>query len=938
MGRAGRSRLAVLAAVVAALGLAALLFLGNAGLGRFGSGGSGPASAPAAGAPDAPGGGSSAEASGAPRGATLAATAAADPPPTRRRILGRVVDREGKPVARARVAAGDAIAENGPRVSDTDDALPATGPDGRFDIPAPAPAVSFRVLAVADSRGYAFARGVRLDDPADLVLIEGATLVGRVVGPRGEPIAGARATIVGTVAGAAIESGAVSDRDGRFEARGLPREIDVRVDAPERFSVARRVQFEGVAAREETFVLGRGATLRGLVTDAKAKTPVVGATVYAVVCPESDEEALRPGRQRLAAGTTDEKGRVVLERLPTALATENECLSIVVEAARYAPEVTRCEMPSEGGVRALTVVLEKRSCMLDVLVEDEGGVPVAGAFVVAGDSRNARGWGQALETAESRGGVKVVDVGRTGADGRLRMGPFAPPGLSIVASHGGRRAEGSARFTDGPPAVTVRFKETRAPLRTIEGDVVSVDWTPIPGASVQVWAEGMECPVLTRSDDSGRFSLIARIGSDSDATLNAWHPGFVTGRVRLTDLASGARVRIVLAAGVTVSGRVLGADGRPWPSARLAWQPTSAPDEVVGWGELVADSEGRFRIEDAPSQVTLVAGLDCAEPVVLRDVPGDRPIEVRLAESWKAPEPEAQEPPPPPTARDLVVSVLRPEGNAPVTSRVTAWILPPGASRWTEGKVTGYGHARFEKVPFGAYRLWVSGTGFPTLDTTVEVPFGAEPLAVPLTVSRGATVVVLVDADEPVDARDVIMALGPKGGTTADWGGFDDSRRERDRVEFHGVAPGAYWLEASVLGRPEWIVAAPSEVVVRDDREVRTSIRLVRGGEVRFVFVETGVPGGKKDGRSWWTWPARVAILTDASGREWWFRATVDGKALWEEDAPRDRRLEREAATDHLPPGEYRAHVDGLDPSTDRAFTVRAGETTRVVLEVPPTR
>jgi hypothetical protein len=108
---------------------------------------------------------------------TALATAQDDQAPVRGRVLGRVLDEDGQPLAGIRVEA-----EGGAPVE--------TGSDGSFALPAGRVSGALRVAL--SGRGRASAEVLAGPEPQDHVLPRGGLVVGRVLDEDGEPVAGAR--------------------------------------------------------------------------------------------------------------------------------------------------------------------------------------------------------------------------------------------------------------------------------------------------------------------------------------------------------------------------------------------------------------------------------------------------------------------------------------------------------------------------------------------------------------------------------------------------------------------------------------------------------------------------------------------------------------------------------------------------------------------------
>ena len=157
------------------------------------------------------------------------------------------------------------------------------------------------------------------------------------------------------------------------------------------------------------------------------------------------------------------------------------------------------------------------------------------------------------------------------------------------------------------------------PAATLEGLVVDVASTPVPGAAITLVATVGQVSVerATKSDDEGRWrlpDLPVRCGSVWLAASAAGFAPYLSNDLGgTTDEFGGAleestRFTIVMRRGATVSGRVLDAvTGAPIPDARVrvtrsGWINRSAATSVLPGGgpETVCDAAGAFRLAQVP--------------------------------------------------------------------------------------------------------------------------------------------------------------------------------------------------------------------------------------------------------------------------------------------------------------------------------------------------
>jgi hypothetical protein len=295
-------------------------------------------------------------------------------------ISGRVTTFEGEPVAGARVVAEDASAMFS--LVDPDHEGVLTASDGRYEIPAVS-AGNVRVVARHERHPTGSSELIATDGRrpitgVDIRLAPAASVAGRVLDTRGQPVAWA-AVRVAPAYDAAMRSGAVrgatADDDGRFEVVGLEREPAHILATSERMassilslSLDERHRIEGVE-----LVLDAPARIAGRVVDGDGEpVPEVHVIAYPDVLEDGvDGIALRGGGQ----ATTDGGGRFEL----TGLAE-----------GRYRLQAQRTsgwQMRGQPGAQARTgdedveLRLEREGGIKGRVALDEGGYP--GAFSVA---------------------------------------------------------------------------------------------------------------------------------------------------------------------------------------------------------------------------------------------------------------------------------------------------------------------------------------------------------------------------------------------------------------------------------------------------------------------------------------------------------------------------------------------------------------------------
>jgi protocatechuate 3,4-dioxygenase beta subunit len=500
-------------------------------------------------------------------------------------VTGKLRERGGRAIAGGEVTLSEADGAPLPRSLTTDN-------EGNFRFVAVLPG-SYVVGAHAEGFYPAEPRPVRVGKtPAtvELRLDPGASVEGRVVDERAQPVAGADVAVSGespdgtpiamtassgaaTATGARVEPagelgilrGPVpyppptpttmpgeaapapkqfrTDDKGGFRVTGLPAGRLVVVATHPDFARGASEPMHVVAGAElrVTVVLSRGVEVRGRVVDDRGAA-VGGAELT------GDGASL---------AVTDARGEFEIAHVARAL-------TLTVRAAGFLP-ATRAVSPSEHG--PFDVTLRRAEGRLGGDVVDDRGAPVSAARVeIAAPPMPAR-W------------VTTDRAGRFDADA-LGPGPYR-----VVVTHADFAP---ATFDAVAPSTEARF--ALAPGGGIDGDVRDARLGGVPaGLRLELVSGGGKSRLLPVQ--AGRFSATGL--PQGRATLTASAPGYVT-LTREVDVVAGDRphdvtvrdVRLELERGGAVSGRVRDDHGDP------------VADAVVAVGALRArsDRDGNFRI------------------------------------------------------------------------------------------------------------------------------------------------------------------------------------------------------------------------------------------------------------------------------------------------------------------------------------------------------
>ena len=561
------------------------------------------------------------------------------------RLVGRVVDEEGRAVAGARVLAwgGDHFDPTSPPERETES---DTG--GLFELAHLRR--RFHVVALAD--GLVCTRGLRGELAAgtsalgDLELVLGppATVAGRVRGARGEPVAASlrirshwgsdereRTAVAGLNTFRPGHADAVTDAAGRFVLGPVPRmPANVRLESEVYGMRDLKLPLDG---GEWTIDLEDGVVLSGQVLEDRG-APVAGAEVGW----HADGAGYRSVR-------TDAAGRFTLRGLP-----ELETSYLWVVAEGWAPWVREgIELESEVAPAPVVARLEPGHALSGRVVDGRGrGLPGV-RVVLEGERTFERGYStDAPDTWEHLAGRGEL---RTGVDGRFRFadlyaGEFAVRGFA----YGDRHALVEARARTGTDDLVLEFSPRTLERVVLLGQVVDA----LAGMPVTSYTLTLNVPTPTGSDGSsrdvldpeGRFRIA--LPRPQVVFLSVQAPGYATWQEDPTQRVEGDHVcdvRLLRERNVEV--RLLEADGTP-TGGSVRFADSRGRRVMVRQSSHLSTSELRVPSEGAPgvglpadlldATVQIQRGLHEARiPLDLRSDPG--PV-VELILPAREPEPE----------------------------------------------------------------------------------------------------------------------------------------------------------------------------------------------------------------------------------------------------------------------------------------------------------
>ncbi len=569
-------------------------------------------------------------------------------------LRGRVIDESGKAVANSAVSVysgGTEMNTDGVMFIMANAALlpempleeAKTDPDGYFTLSSLEDGV-YRV--VARRGGYASKHQddivVATDRSAavmTLVLGDGARVYGKVTDEDGEPLANARVM-------------AIRDEGRRFSMRAMQREVTttdeegkyvldtLARDQRYRFGViaegfaplfdmgGRQIEVE----EERNFVMPKGGTIEGVVTDKETGKPVADAQVGIFV-----GNMMQRGENNQAATTlarTDKKGKFRVENIIPGPIASAQVKAPGYVTANYSMW-TQNQWPDlkAGEVNEVTAELERGGIVQGRIIAADTKQPIAGATVML-ESWAAFWTGTPSTTTDSDGQYELVGV-RAGeyrvlaaADGYAPPPPESEANKVTVPESGGTQSLDVELSASG----------------TVTGVVVDVDGEPVAGVRVTARAVAEPNPEGGRGRGRGRGrggsmsmrmfmnSRIPRDMTDEEGKFRLigvpagrWEvrgesEEYVSSQTKPFRIAVGEteEVELTMLSGAVMHGRVFDEGGRGLPGARVRLgnidDATAERRDLSGWRadrELdpkvyVTDDEGRFTATNLPPGRTLV--------------------------------------------------------------------------------------------------------------------------------------------------------------------------------------------------------------------------------------------------------------------------------------------------------------------------------------------
>ena len=491
-------------------------------------------------------------------------------------VSGRVLDKEGRPVAGATVATSEAqsggpgnmmrrIAMNAMRQRDDDQIK--TDKEGRFAVRVKGGSYDF--VFKADGFAAKAVRAVQIGanpKPIEVTLEPGVEIRGRVT-RSGAGVEGVRINLFGE-GGMGNE---LTGPDGLFRLTDLsPGQFMLNAMKEDEF--IQQIRPVTAPATDVNIEVPAGGRIGGHVVDKTSKQPVT-AFDAGVSTPRGGGGMmfmLPPATRHF----TSDDGSFVLENVPPGQT------QIVVNAPGY----TTARLPN--------VNVEDGKSISDVEVDMDHGVRAVGR-VTGPDGSPLAGVSVRLDPIGGRAMNFNQNQSQSVTDenGDFTMDSLEAGDKTFVFTRGG--------YLTTQKSATLSGTETRvdAQLSTgtrVAGTVVDSTGAPVGDASVsaQSGSDSAFGSRSTRTDAGGNFEFEGL--APGRYTFSAGKTGYADGRLRDFDITTGAPPPIVLSSGGVIYGQVTGLSADELQRASVFAQSAS------GNASAPVDASGSFRIEGAP--------------------------------------------------------------------------------------------------------------------------------------------------------------------------------------------------------------------------------------------------------------------------------------------------------------------------------------------------
>lgn len=516
-------------------------------------------------------------------------------------VSGRVTDGEGKPLSGIAVTATEVeagrgmmmrVVIGGPR--GRDDEVVRTASDGTFSTRLREGTYDFHFRgegwAPKSVRGQAVS--VAEAKTVEVVLEPGVEISGRVT-RGGNPVDGARVMIFAP----GVDATAMTAPDGSFTLSDLAPGA-VRLNVRKESEFIDEMRSVTAPARDVSINLPSGGRVTGRVVEKGSRKAITtfsagvatsrgGGGMVMMAPPQQTEFASEDGSftlENVPAGA-----KVIVASAPGYAAGR---LNVDVEEGKT---VTGVEIELDPGVRLIGKVTGPSGAPLsDVRVRVAPSA--TGSFAVRGTERTA---------TTDASGEYVLDSLEAGEE-------------TIVFSH--------ARHAPLSKTVTLKGAETRLDAQLsaghrVTGVVVTDSGAPVAEAEVEARHAG--APIqLARTNASGTFELESL--ADGRYRFTAMKPGYADGIVEDVDVSAGAPVRITLAAGGTLYGRVTGLSAQELSGAMVE------ANSGGRFASAAVDANGSYRMEGVPAGTVRVSASVMPMTMMGRRTSGVQTVELEV--------------------------------------------------------------------------------------------------------------------------------------------------------------------------------------------------------------------------------------------------------------------------------------------------------------------
>lgn len=438
-------------------------------------------------------------------------------------------------------------------------------------------------VSVALSEGE-HRRDLRLDVEGG----DGIEIAGLVTDQENTPLEGVQITLVGT-SGRTV----MSDTQGNFRIGGLLAGeygiLPTKTGYRERGKYQMSLDHSFRASRGDLHLVLEAFALRveGVVRDSETKEPLSGFEVSAFTG-LGDDTAITPLAWFLAARFANTDGSFVVDvEAPWKfeVGAEGPVCAVYVRKSGYAPNVT--VLPAAGDSDTVYAEIElERGRMIEGVVADHHGAPVAGAIIAEGELFT--------DTLSRR-----TDLAMSDAEGRFEVDGLREDVDALTAIHPAHPLA-SAVIGDGSQSLRIVF----GAACEVEGAVL-MDGAPMPFRNASLESRGTESTFEAHgaTDQWGKFHFGALNPGEYDLSISDWFGARVAAiyiKSVVVNPGQKTSVDFNLSSGALLQGAIM-IDGAAPAWARVEFDVVS--DEFSASYEPHVSSDGTWRIDNVTTGI-----------------------------------------------------------------------------------------------------------------------------------------------------------------------------------------------------------------------------------------------------------------------------------------------------------------------------------------------